>query len=71
MEPGRPESVLCDYVTQQDVDLVVVGRRGRSVLADLLLGSTAHTLMDILPCDVMLVTGSGVAAPARQGKLVG
>jgi nucleotide-binding universal stress UspA family protein len=71
VEPGRPEAVLCDYVTQQDVDLVVVGRRGRSAVVDLLLGSTAHALMDILPCDVMLVTGSAAAAPAGERKFVG
>lgn len=68
VEAGRPEGVLCDYVVQQDVDLVVVGRRGRSAVADLLLGSTAHTLLDILPCDVMVVTGSAAAVTARSGE---
>jgi nucleotide-binding universal stress UspA family protein len=70
VEAGRPEGVLCDYVSQQDVDLVVVGRRGRSVVADLLLGSTAHLLLDILPCDVMVVNGS-VAELPRVGEAVG
>lgn len=57
IESGRPEGVLCDYVSQQDVELVVVGRRGRSGVLDILLGNTAQTLLDILPCDVMVVNG--------------
>jgi nucleotide-binding universal stress UspA family protein len=57
IESGRPEGVLCDYVTQQDVEMVVVGRRGRNAVLDILLGSTAQTLLDILPCDMLVVNG--------------
>jgi len=71
VEAGRPEAVLCDYVTQQDVDLVVVGRRGRSAVVDLLLGSTAHLLLDILPCDVMVVNGSGASGLASLDEGLG
>jgi nucleotide-binding universal stress UspA family protein len=39
------------------VELVVVGRRGRNAVLDILLGSTAQTLLDILPCDVLVVNG--------------
>jgi nucleotide-binding universal stress UspA family protein len=55
IEQGRPESVLRDYAEQDDFDLVVVGRRGRNPVADLLLGSTADAIMHQVPSDVMVV----------------
>jgi nucleotide-binding universal stress UspA family protein len=57
VEPGRPDGVLRDYVEQQGVDLVLLGKRGRSAVLDLLLGSTSEALIHLLPCDVMVVRG--------------
>ena len=54
IEPGRADGVLRDYVQQQGVDLVVLGKRGRSAMLNLLLGSTSEALIHLLPCDVMV-----------------
>jgi nucleotide-binding universal stress UspA family protein len=63
VEPGRPDGVLPDYVAQQAVEMVVLGRRGRSVVLDVLLGSTADVLLHQLPCDVMVVRGTDAGRP--------
>lgn len=55
VEQGRPEAVLRDYAEQGAFDLVVVGRRGRNPVADLLLGSTADAVMHQVASDVMVV----------------
>lgn len=55
VDQGRPEAVLRDYAEQDAFDLVVVGRRGRNPVADLLLGSTADAIMHQVPSDVMVV----------------
>lgn len=52
---GTPATVLHDRVVAGLADLVVVGSHGRSALFDLVVGSTARTLIDTLPCDVMVV----------------
>jgi nucleotide-binding universal stress UspA family protein len=57
VEPGRPDGVLREYVEHQDVELVVLGRGGRSVVMELLLGSTSDALLHLLPCDVLVVRG--------------
>ncbi len=55
IEQGRPEAVLRDYAEDDAFDLVVVGRRGRNPVTDLLLGSTADAVMHQVPSDVMVV----------------
>lgn len=56
-EPGTPEAVLAAEVGRRRAELVVVGTLGLTGAANLLLGSTAETLLATLPCDVMAVRG--------------
>lgn len=52
-EVGHPLGILLN-LAQQDVDLVVVGSRGRSELRALLLGSTSDGLAHHAPCSVLI-----------------
>jgi nucleotide-binding universal stress UspA family protein len=58
MEDGRPAQVIADIADSEDADLVVVGRRGRSGVAELLLGSVSHELSHHCRRPVMLVSGA-------------
>lgn len=62
IELGKVELCLTRYVREQDIELVVMGARGRSGIMDVLLGSTAARLLDWLPCDAMIVRQSPAAA---------
>lgn len=55
VEYGALEPVLTNFVRQQGVQLVVIGRHGQSGLVSSLLGSSASRLLNWLPCDTMLV----------------
>lgn len=45
MEDGRPASVITQVADQVGADVIVVGRRGRGGVAELLLGSVSHELV--------------------------
>jgi universal stress protein E len=49
--------VLATEAQRRRAELVVVGTLGLTGAANLLLGSTAETLLATLPCDVLAVRG--------------
>lgn len=55
VEPGSVELMAARYVRRHDIPLAVVGSRGRSAIAQMLLGSSAAKLLEWLPCDTLLV----------------
>jgi len=52
---GRAHRQIADYAAEVGANLVVVGARGRSTLARLLLGSTAWRLPRVCRCPVLIV----------------
>ncbi len=63
---GRPAAVIAEVADSYEADLIVVGRRGRSQVAELLLGSVSHELTHHCRRPVLVVSqGSGAAAQAR------
>jgi nucleotide-binding universal stress UspA family protein len=45
MEDGRAASVIAAVADREKADVVIVGRRGRGGVAELLLGSASHELV--------------------------
>jgi universal stress protein A len=51
---GIPNQEICSCARQQNVDLIVIGSHGRHGL-ELLLGSTANSILHHADCDVLAV----------------
>ena len=60
MVEGHAGNVLVGE--SETADLVVIGRRGRSGLAEFLLGSISHQVADHAKCAVVIVPWAGVSA---------
>lgn len=55
VERGDPAQLIQQYVTAFHADLVVLGTEGKGPLLELLLGSTAKSVLDGLSCDALVV----------------
>lgn len=63
---GPPAETLCKLACEQDMDLLVVGRRGRG-LSQRVLGSVAERVVKDARLPVLVVHGPG-AQPGQQGR---
>jgi len=52
---GSPGRMICDLAKTWQADLVVLGRRGRSRLGELILGSVSNYVMHRAPCSVLIL----------------
>jgi Universal stress protein UspA and related nucleotide-binding proteins len=54
---GLPEDVLDEYITtnKDNIDLIVMGAFGESIVKELILGSTTNYIMSRSPVPVLLV----------------
>ena len=57
VEYGPPAQLVREYVRDRGADLVVLGTRGRGSMLEVLIGSTAKTILQSLPCDALVVRG--------------
>lgn len=52
---GDPASAILQAAADRQADVVIVGTRGRNVLARALLGSVSTNVIHHAPCDVLIV----------------
>jgi nucleotide-binding universal stress UspA family protein len=55
LRPGHPVTEIVAMAEELHVDLIVMGTRGRTGLAHLVLGSVAERVTRTAPCPVMTV----------------
>ncbi|OKH22028.1 universal stress protein UspA [Hydrococcus rivularis NIES-593] len=54
---GNPGRIICEVARNWQADLIVVGRRGRRGLRELLLGSTSNYVIHHAYCSILMVQG--------------
>jgi nucleotide-binding universal stress UspA family protein len=61
---GEPGHLICEVAKDWGAELVVVGRRGRTGLAEVLLGSVSNYVVHHAPCSVLVIQALETQAPA-------
>ncbi|WP_017659821.1 universal stress protein [Baaleninema simplex] len=57
---GEPGFWICELAKEWNADLIVVGRRGRKGLAEVVLGSVSNYVLHNAPCSVLTVQSETV-----------
>ncbi len=63
---GVPGRLICELARNWNADLIVIGRRGRSGLAELFLGSVSNYVLHHAPCSVQIVHVSANLPKAKE-----
>jgi nucleotide-binding universal stress UspA family protein len=66
---GDPGKLICEAAANWHADTIVMGRRGRSGLQEILLGSVSNYVLHHAPCSVMIIQGVLTEAEALQEYL--
>ena len=61
---GHPSAQILDQARRLRADYIVLGSHGHNAIYDLLVGSTAHTVLQNAPCPVVIVP----PAPRKKPK---
>ena len=64
---GRASEALVEYVRQSSIDLLVMGAYARGRVYNVLVGSTTERILDLLPCDVLVVKPASFECPLSLG----
>lgn len=52
---GEPGKLICERAERYGADLIVIGRRGRRGISEILLGSVSNYVVHHAPCHVLVV----------------
>ena len=52
---GSPGKVICRFAEEWNADVIVIGRRGLSAIAEFLMGSISNYVLHHAPCSVYVV----------------
>jgi nucleotide-binding universal stress UspA family protein len=67
---GDPAEQIVDYADKKNIDLIIMGTRGRSALKRWVLGSVADKVVSATSCPVALISSKNTEASVRGKKIL-
>lgn len=62
---GAPTEALPCFVREKEIDLLVMGAFARGWMYNVLVGSTTERVLDVLPCDVLVMKPASFRCPLQ------
>lgn len=62
---GAPSDALVGFVRRNHIDLLVMGAYARGWMYNVLVGSTTERVLDLLPCDVLVMKPASFECPLQ------
>ncbi|HKE46266.1 MAG TPA: universal stress protein [Steroidobacteraceae bacterium] len=62
---GVPSDALIAFVRRQQIDVLVMGAYARGWVYNVMVGSTTERILDLLPCDVLVVKPASFECPLQ------
>lgn len=66
---GSPGRTICEFASNWDADLIVVGRRSRSRLAEIFLGSVSNYVLHHAQCSILIIEETKDSSTATSPEI--
>lgn len=63
---ATPANALAGFVRQNDIDVLVMGAYSRGWVYNVFVGSTTERILDLLPCDVLVIKPASFVCPLQS-----
>jgi len=60
---GEPQTIIPNFISRENIDLVVLGTVGRTGMSGLLIGNTAEALVERVRCSMLAIKPEGFVSP--------
>ncbi|MEL7114812.1 MAG: universal stress protein [Pseudomonadota bacterium] len=65
---GVAEDVICEHITAEEIDTVIMGSLARTGVAGLFIGNTAESILSRVSASVLTVKAQGFVSPVQLGN---
>lgn len=62
---GSPDEVIPQFITENDIDILVMGTVGRSGIPGFVIGNTAENVLQNLNCSLIAIKPNGFMTPIK------
>lgn len=66
-ERGKPSKIIPQFVTNQNIDMLVMGTLARTGIKGFIMGNTAEGILHALTCSLLAFKPEGFVSPVSQG----
>ncbi|CSI61259.1 universal stress protein family 1 [Vibrio cholerae] len=62
---GKPDELIPEWVTQENIDILVMGTLARTGIAGFVIGNTAENIVQSIECSLVALKPEGFVSLAR------
>ncbi|CSB52471.1 universal stress protein family 1 [Vibrio cholerae] len=63
---GKPDELIPEWVTQENIDILVMGTLARTGISGFVIGNTAENIVQSIECSLVALKPEGFVSPIKN-----